>query len=133
MWIRPTSDSDLSYKSRYRKYVALDIFSRLQMSSMLSLPASPHQLAALQVNVNPPTTKSESWGIASLVIGLVALFAYCVPVIGLCIALLGVLLGLIGLITGAGIPYSIAGLVVSISILDINSVLILSPFVRLAG
>ena len=87
------------------------------------VPAAPVQPpVAVQLNVSQtnttPSNTSSSLGIASLVIGVLSLFTFCIPLVGLLVSLLGLGLGAAGLTMailrkGRGIGFSIAGIVLS--------------------
>jgi hypothetical protein len=84
-------------------------------------PQSTHAVlptTAMQINVMAARGSSHSLGVASLVVGILALFVCWVPVIGLLLGGLGLLLGIGGLFVaivrhGSGIGYAIAGAAMS--------------------
>lgn len=79
----------------------------------------PQQFPQQTVVVQVPQSGGGGFGIASFVVGIVAILFFCLPIVGIPLAGVGLLLGIAGLIVaivreGRGLAWSIAGLVVNV-------------------
>lgn len=110
---------------------------RTVTSSTRPRPQAPQHLApaappvAIQVNVPTPSKSSNSFGIAALVLGVVAIFVCWLPFFSFPIAGLGLLLGLGGVFVamtrrGSGLGFSIAGSILCMLVLIATGVFMLA-------